>query len=152
MVLNLLNIFYVEQRKLLEQALYAEESGVGITRGTQKADVWDWSYEKQRDATKRFHILNTGLVFLERRLDFAAQLGDFVLSCLKYCEDEDIFRPGQRIQLLRISKELRESVMNDRNFVSCQQHQVLCLQKRAQALVSVVSANIELRRMCRRPC
>lgn len=37
------------------------------------------------------------------------------------------------------SKELEESVFKDESFATCQRHQVLCLQKRAQALVSVAS-------------
>ena len=139
MLLNLLNTFYVEHRRTLEHWLYQEESGVGITRGiAENTDAWKWGYERQRDATMRFHKLNTGLVYLERRLDFASRLGGFILQCLTYCQEEDVFPTGQKAGLMKVSKELRENVMNDANFVACQLHQVSCLQKRAQALVSVV--------------
>ena len=141
MLLNFLNTFYISHRKKLEESLYLEESGVGITRGNRKTDAWKWSYERQKNATKRFHGLNTNLVYLERRLVFARGLGEFIVRCLAACEEEDVFPSSgeERKKLLRISKEFRECVENDGNFVECQLSQVLSLQKRVQALVSVVS-------------
>lgn len=118
--------------------LYVVESQLGITRGQRKTDAWDWDYELHRETTKHCNTVYTSLVYLERQLDFASRLADFVLQCIAYCQEEEIFPPAQRTSLLRVSKEMKESVLNNQNFARCQLHQVLCLQKRAQALVSVV--------------
>ncbi|KAH7360280.1 hypothetical protein BKA65DRAFT_492747 [Rhexocercosporidium sp. MPI-PUGE-AT-0058] len=138
MLLDLLIVFYVDHRRRFEHLLFLEESRVGITRGGKKTDAWNWDYERQRDATKRFQKLVTSLVYLERQLDFASSLADFILLCIVHCREENVFPLAQRTFFERISKELKESVLNDQNFATCQRHQVLCLQKRAQALVSVM--------------
>ncbi len=138
MLLDLLIIFYVSHRRKLEHSLFVVESQLGITRGQRKTDAWDWDYELHRDTTKHCNTVYTSLVYLERQLDFASRLGEFVLGCLAYTEEENVFPEQQKAYLLRVSKEMKENVLNNQNFARCQLHQVLCLQKRAQALVSVV--------------
>jgi hypothetical protein len=138
MLLDLLIVFYVGHRRRLEHSLFVVESQLGITRGKRKTDAWDWDYELHRETTKHCNTVYTSLVYLERQLDFASRLADFVLQCITYCHEEDVFPQQQRTYLMRVSKEMEEGVVNNRNFAKCQLHQVLCLQKRAQALVSVV--------------
>jgi hypothetical protein len=138
MLLDLLIVFYVGHRRRLEHELFVVESQLGITRGQRETDAWDWDYELHRKTTKRCNTVYTSLVYLERQLDYASRLGDFILQCLAYTEEEKVFPEQQTAYLLRISKEMRENVLNNQNFARCQLHQVLCLQKRAQALVSVV--------------
>jgi hypothetical protein len=138
MLLDLLIVFYVSHRRKSEHQLFVVESQLGITRGQRKTDAWDWDYELHRDMTKQCNTVYTSLVYLERQLDFASQLGDFILQCLAYADEEKVFPERQKACLSRISKEMKENVLNNQNFARCQLHQVLCLQKRAQALVSVV--------------
>jgi hypothetical protein len=136
MLLDLLVIFYSEHRKGLENSLFVLESHLGITRGRRQTDAWDWDYELYKDTTKQCNGVYTNLVYLERRLDFALRLGDFILESLKYCDDNIKHWESERLQ--NISRALRETVQNSRNFVGAQLHQTLCLQKRSQALTTVV--------------
>ena len=138
MLLDLLILFYVSHRRKLEHSLFVVESQLGITRGQRQTDAWDWDYELHRDTTKRCNTVYTSLVYLERQLDFASRLGDFILQCLVYIEAEKVFPEEPRSYLFSVSKEMKENILNNQNFAGCQLHQVLCLQKRAQALVSVV--------------
>jgi len=137
MLLDLLIVFFVSHRRKLEHALFVVESQLGITRGQRQTDAWDWDYELHRDTTMHCNTVYTSLIYLERQLDFASRLGDFVLQCLAYIEEEKVFLGEPRTYLFSVSKEMKENVLNNQNFARCQLHQVLCLQKRAQALVSV---------------
>ncbi len=139
MLFDLLIIFYVSHRRKLEHSLFVVESQLGITRGQRKTDAWDWDYELHRKTTKHCNTVYTSLVYLERQLDFASRLRDFVLQCLSYLDEEKVFPKETGASLFSVSKEMKENVLNNQNFAKCQLHQVLCLQKRAQALVSVVS-------------
>jgi len=132
MVLELLNIFFIDHRRELERSLFVLEHQLGVTRGRRQTDVWDWDYELHRESTKHCNVIYTGLVYLERRLEFTIGLGQFMLDCLASFEDENLIaKPKQ-------STRMRETVINNFNFAKGQQHQTLCLQKRCQALTTVV--------------
>lgn len=133
MILELLNIFFIDHRRELERSLFILEHQLGLTRGRRQTDVWDWDYELHRESTKHCNGVYTGLVYLERRLEFAIGLSQFILDCLASPEDENLIsKPNQ-------SKKMRETVLNNANLAKSQQHQALCLQKRCHALTTVVS-------------
>jgi hypothetical protein len=133
MVLELLNIFFINHRRELERSLFVLEHQLGLTRGRRQTDVWDWDYELHRESTKHCNGVYTGLVYLERRLDFTIGLSQFILDCLDSFDDEQLItKPKQ-------SKMMRETVVNNAHFAKSQQHQALCLQKRCHALTTVVS-------------
>lgn len=132
MILELLNIFFIDHRRELERSLFVLEHQLGLTRGRRQTDVWDWDYELHRESTKHCNGVYTGLVYLERRLEFTIGLAQFILECLTSLDDENLItKPKQ-------SKMMRETVTNNTNFAKSQQHQALCLQKRCQALTTVV--------------
>jgi hypothetical protein len=136
MLLDLLVVFYSVRRRDLEKSLFVLESHLGITRGNRQTDAWDWDYELYKDTTKHCNGVYTNLVYLERRLDFALRLGEFILESLQYCDNNITNSESERLR--NISRGLRETVQNSRNFIGVQHHQTLCLQNRSQALTTVV--------------
>jgi hypothetical protein len=132
MVLELLNIFFIDHRRELERSLFVLEHQLGVTRGRRQTDVWDWDYELHRESTKHCNVIYTGLVYLERRLEFTIGLSQFILECLVSLEAENLVTQPKH------SKMMKETVTNNANFAKSQQHQALCLQKRCQALTTVV--------------
>lgn len=142
LVADLLTTFYIDHRRELELALFILESRIGITRGRRQTDAWDWDYELYRETTKHCNAVNTGLVYLERRLCFVESLSNFVLDSLSYCEEEGIYESNSTTNLIRVSKQLRETALNAKRFAGSQLHQTLCLQKRSQALTTVVRPTV----------
>jgi hypothetical protein len=107
-----------------------------VIRGRRQTDVWDWDYELHRESRKHCNCIYTGLVYLERRLEFTIGLSQFLLDCLAAIEEEDLLAKQSNSKLS--SKMLKETILNNKNFASSQIHQALCLQKRCQALTAVV--------------
>jgi hypothetical protein len=145
-LLDVLTSLYIQHRKDLERALFVLEDPTGISRGQRETNAWDWDYDLYRETTTHCNTIYTGLVYLERRLDFTVRLSNFILESLKSCEEQNIhFSQKDRQQGLKfnqIGKQLEEAVQNARNFASSQLHQTMCLQKRSQALTTVVSHNL----------
>lgn len=138
MLLDLLVAFYIEHRKELQVSLFLLEAQLGITRNIQATDAWSWDLDVHRETTKMGDAVYTGLVYLERRLTSALDLSHFILDCLEYCEAERLLDQARFPVLARASKCLTEKVGNNDYLVGTQLHQTLCLQKRCQALTSVV--------------
>ena len=139
MLLDILTSLYIQHRKELERALFVLEDPTGISRGKRETNAWDWDYDLYRETTTHCNTIYTGLVYLERRLDFTVRLSGFILEALKFCEEQEIF-PGQKgVGFKQIGKQIEEAVQNARNFAASQLHQTMCLQKRSQALTTVVS-------------
>jgi hypothetical protein len=136
---NLLVVFYGERRQEYSRSLFILETQLSTARGKRESDVWDWDDEHHRNITKRCNGIYTNLTYLERRLDFAIGLTDFLLESLTYCQEKDVFPATHRKSLLDISEDLRETFLNTKCFLRNQLHQVTCLQKRNQNLLSVVS-------------
>jgi hypothetical protein len=143
MFLDILTNLYIQHRKDLERALFVLEDPTGISRGQRETNAWDWDYDLYRETTTHCNTIYTGLVYLERRLDFTVRLSNFILESLKFCEKQNIHF-GQKVKqqefkFNQIGTQLDEAVQNARNFASSQLHQTMCLQKRSQALTTVVS-------------
>ena len=138
MLLDMLIVHYTAHRRELESSLFLLETQLGITRGARKTDAWDWGYDLFRESTKNCNGVYTGLVYLERRLQFASGLSKFLLNCLSYCEDQNMLSDEQNSKLQGISRTMKESIQNNGTFVETQLQHVLCLQKRCQALITVV--------------
>lgn len=143
MLLDILTNLYIQHRKKLERELFALEEPTGISRGQRETTAWDWDYDLYRETITHCNQIYTGLVYLERRLDFTVRLSDFILESLKFCEEQDINSSQKSTQqgakFKQIGKQLEEAVQNARNFASSQLQQTMCLQKRSQALTTVVS-------------
>jgi len=138
MLLDLLMDHYTAHRRELERSLFLLETQLGITRGARKTDAWDWGYDLFRESTKHCNGVYTGLVYLERRLQFASGLIKFLLNCLSYCDEENMLTDAQKTKLRGISRRVKEDIQNHGTFVETQLQHVLCLQKRCQALITVV--------------
>jgi hypothetical protein len=137
MVLELLNTFFIDHRRELERSLFVLEHQLGVTRGRRQTDVWDWDYELHRESTKHCNVIYTGLVYLERRLEFTLGLSQFLLECLETFEKEGL-QQSSKILGVGMCKMVKETVVNNRNFARSQLYQTMCLQKRCQALSTVV--------------
>lgn len=138
MLLELLNTFFIDHRRAAERALYLLERQLGITRGKDRTDVWDWNYEVHRDNTKSCNGCYTTLVYLERRLEFVVGLSQFLLESLASMEEEGLLSGQQGLTLSRSSKMIKETVQNHNSFAQTALHQILCLQKRCQSLMTVL--------------
>jgi hypothetical protein len=138
MILELLNTFFIDHRRELERLLVVLEHQLGVTRGMfRQTDVWDWDYELHRESTKHCNVIYTGLVYLERRLEFTLGLSQFLLECLQTVEEEGL-QQSSKILSVGVCKMVKETVVNNRNFARSQLYQTMCLQKRCQALSTVV--------------
>ncbi|KAK0109501.1 hypothetical protein ONS95_002190 [Cadophora gregata] len=138
MMLDLLMVHYTAHRRELESSLFLLETQLGITRGTRKTDAWDWGYDLFRESTKHCNGVYTGLVYLERRLQFASGLSKFLLSCLIYCGEENMLSEEQKSKIRGISRAMKENIQNNETFLETQLQHVLCLQKQSQALITVI--------------
>lgn len=138
MLANLLTTFYIDHRRQFQGSLYVLEHQLGITRGEREIDAWDWDFDLHRESTKHCHRIQTSLIHLERQLQFAIGLCQFVLSCLKECDDDETFPEKHRPKLRIVSRQIRELATNTLNLATSQHEQTLCLQKRCQALITVV--------------
>lgn len=139
MLLDMLVVHYVDHRRELESSLFLLETQLGITRGARKTDAWDWDYDLFRESTKYCNGVYTGLVYLERRLQFAHGLSIFLLNCIRYCNEENMLSEEQISKLRNMSRAIKENIQNNGTFFEIQLQHVLCLQKRCQALITAVS-------------
>ena len=138
MLLDMLMVHYASHRRKLVSSLFLLETQLGITRGARKTDAWDWNYNIFRKFTKQCNGTYTDLVYLERRLQFGSGLGKFLLSCLSYLDEGNIMSVEQSSKLQGISRMMKENIQNNEAFFETQLQHVLCLQKRCQALITVV--------------
>ena len=138
MILELLNMFFIDHRRELERLLYLLEQQLGITRGKNPTGAWDWSYEFHRESTINCNKIYTSLVYLERRLEFLIGLSQFLLDNLASINEEVSLAAQQRSRLSSGSNIIRETVVNSKDFAKMALHQTLCLQKRCQALAIIV--------------
>lgn len=143
MLLDILTNLYIQHRKDLERALFVLEDPTGISRGQREKNAWNWDYDLYRETTTHCNTIYTGLVYLERRLDFTVMLSKFILDSLKFCADQDIYLgqmpTHQPVDFHRLGKQLEEAAQNAQNFAASQLHQTMCLQKRSLSLTTVVS-------------
>lgn len=139
-LLDILTSLYIHHRKDLERGLFVLEDPTGISRGPRESNAWDWDYNLYRETTTHCNTIYTNLVYLERRLDFTVRLSNFILESLKYFEDQNT--SYSVVSIYQIEKQIEEGVRNAHNFAASQLHQTICLQKRSQALITVVSSNI----------
>ena len=98
-----------------------------ITRGFRQADAWNWEQEVYKETTKHCNTVYTGLVYLERRLDFVMGLSKFILDCIIYCDGRVLLQSSEVLKRETVSNELKEGVLNAHNLASGQIHQILCL-------------------------
>ncbi|RDW87241.1 hypothetical protein BP5796_02935 [Coleophoma crateriformis] len=142
MLLDILTSLYVQHRKEIERALFLLEDPTGISRGSRKTNAWQWNYDLFRETTTHCNTIYTNLVYLERRLDFTVKLSNFILESLKFCEDQHVYQGQnsipQGVNFNQTGKQIEEAVQNARNFAASQLHQTMCLQKRSQALTTVI--------------
>ncbi|CZR54761.1 uncharacterized protein PAC_04645 [Phialocephala subalpina] len=138
MLADLLTAFYIDHRRQFQGSLYVLEHQLGITRGERETDAWDWNFDLHRESTKHCHRIQTSLTYLERQLQFAIGLCHFVLACLKDCDDEAIFPEQHRAKLRVVTKHIKELATNTLNLATSQHEQTLSLQKRCQALITVI--------------
>jgi hypothetical protein len=138
MVLEMLNTFFIDHRREAERSLYLLENQLGITRGKRQTDVWDWDYELHRESTKHCNGIYTNLVYLERRLEFAVGLSQFLLENLASIQEEGLLVGQEDLKMLGRSKMIKETVLNNKILAERALHQTLCLQKRCQGLSTVV--------------
>jgi hypothetical protein len=137
-LLELINTFFIGYRREPERALYLLELQHGITRGKHRTDVWGWNYELHRESTKNCNSLYNNLVYLERRFEFVVGLCQFLLESLASIQEEGLPAGKDRQKVLRGSKAIKEIVLNSLNLAKMELHQTQCLQKRCQALITVV--------------
>ncbi|RDW73553.1 hypothetical protein BP6252_07460 [Coleophoma cylindrospora] len=142
MLLDILTNLYIQHRKEIERTLFLLENPTGISRGSRKKDAWQWNYDLFRETTTQCNTIYTNLVYLERRLDFTVRLSNFILESLKFCEDQHVYQEQNSISpemgFNQSGKQIEEAVQNARNFAASQLHQTICLQKRSQALTTVI--------------
>lgn len=86
-LLSLLVVINGERRQAYSRTLLILEALLSTTRGKWESDIWDWDYELYRNITKRCNGLYANLIYLERRLDVAIGLTDFLLESLTYCQE-----------------------------------------------------------------
>ncbi|TVY82226.1 hypothetical protein LSUE1_G003163 [Lachnellula suecica] len=103
MILEHLNTFFIDHRRELERSLFVLEHDLGLTRGRGQTDVWDWEYKEHRESTTECNRIYTGLIYLERRLDFTVGLSQFLLDCLTSLR-EDLNASPQTPKGLGVSK------------------------------------------------
>jgi len=117
-------------RRRAGNALYALEHRVGLTRGAHAADVWLWEEHEVRSVIRDVNRLNTGLAYLDRRLDFAVRLARFLAQML-----EDSKVPTS----ITFRRNLQDRLLNAENFCENQAHQVRCIEKKTATVISFVS-------------
>lgn len=134
---ELLVLYYNGFRKKYSTELFRLEHEVGLTRGRSPAGAWSFSVEQFRSVTKDVNRLNTGLVYMERRLDFAARFAKFLLEQLSSEQQRCADAPGKLAKL--DFENLAQKLRNAENFLGNQIHHVLCLQKRSGTVIAIVS-------------
>ena len=114
------------------------EKKLGITRGSKGFHGWDWKPEVFRAHTQECYRLASAPVYLERRLVFLCSLCNFILECL-YDLDQEITHdfPGKEM-VVSTTTIFIETLKNNLQLVNGRLHQVRCLEKRHQSLMSTV--------------
>jgi hypothetical protein len=135
-----LGAYYTEMRQALELQLFTLERELGITRGAGSGfEGWDWSPAVFREYTKKCNRLNMGPVYLERRLSFLTSFERWLLDILARLDEEVSVSGTQLPAFPSTSRSIAETLENSLNITMNQLHQTMCLQKRAQMLISTVS-------------
>jgi hypothetical protein len=137
-LIELLDVYYNKMVQNLGQDISMLEKRLGITRGLEGFRGWTWNPEVFRRYTQECYRLTASPVYLERRLVFLNSLCNFILDCL-HDLDHDTVRdfPGKAM-VSSMNTILVDALRNNLQLVSGQLHQVHCVEKRLQNLISTV--------------
>jgi hypothetical protein len=114
------------------------EQNLGITRGHKGFHGWNWKPEVFRSYTQECYRLTANPVYLERRIVFLSSLYSFMLDCLNVLEQEAVHDFPGKDMVVAMNVDLAETLKNSLQLASGQLHQVRCLDKRLQNLMSTV--------------
>lgn len=140
MLLDHLREFYVEYRNRNEMRLHRLETELRMTRGETQPGADDqeyWGRGLQANTIKTNQLL-TSLIYLERRINFLGNLANNLASNLDIVNTFDM-SAEQKTRLTAQSLEMKAHIKTISSLATDQANQVTCLQKRAQALLNVVS-------------
>lgn len=140
MLLDHLKEFYVEYRNRHTMRLHGLETDLRVPRGKAQPGADDhefWGKGLQANTIKTNKLL-IALIYLERRINFLANLANDISSNLDIVNSLPV--PAEhKARLIAQSMEMKCHLKNVSSIATNQAHQVACLQKRAQALLNVVS-------------
>jgi hypothetical protein len=138
LLLDQLGIYYNENWRGIARELFQIERKLGLTRGRSKANPWSWNQSRFRSITYDISDVTTGLVYIERRLNFTLNLANNLEKNITSI-DHDL---GYDAHRNRASQYLQEKLGNTISFLENQIHQVKCLQKRSEAFTNTASISI----------
>lgn len=140
-LINLLDIYYNKMIQTLGTDIAILEKKLGITRGHKGFHGWSWKPDVFRTYTQECYRLTATPVYLERRMVFLTSLCSFMLECLHDLDQEAAHDfPGRSI-VFSANVTLVEDVRNVLQLAGGQLHQVRCLEKRLQNLMSTVCSS-----------
>ncbi|KPI34972.1 uncharacterized protein AB675_11909 [Cyphellophora attinorum] len=136
---SLLATYYTTMRQHLEVEIVGLERTLGITRGFEGFQGWNWSPETLRSYTQQLYRITTGPIYLERRLVFLISLAEFLRDSLSQLENEvpSLFAGKKDISVA--NKLQAEALENVVHLVSNQLHQTRCLDKRLGSMMTTLN-------------
>ena len=142
-LIELLDVYYNKMIQNLGTDIAILEKKLGITRGDKGFHGWSWKPEVFRTYTQECYRLTATPVYLERRIVFLNSLCSFILQCLYALEQEAAHDFPGKAMVFSINATLTEEVQNVLHLASGQLHQVRCLEKRLQNLMSTVCLKLD---------
>ena len=133
MILESLSHFSITRRNAHQRSLYELEVRLGVTRGHLQAESKTGIDLPLGKSTTQCNHLITSLVYLDQRLHFVKSLAEEVgrqLNSLVGLESHPQIEPSNLYFMDLISNCL--------SFIDNQRNLILCLQKRAYGLLTVV--------------
>lgn len=139
LLLQQLVVYYNRHWTKFGQDLFHIERKFGLTNGHKRKNPWSWGQAEFRNITQSLSDVNTGLIYAERRLNFANSLAKYLIENVIRVESQT----DTSNDTAKISECIQEELQNTNPFLENQLHQVSCLQKRSQLLTNSVSISNE---------
>lgn len=126
-----------------EENFFEVERATGLARVvtppiSQRNRIWNWDFKAFQDSTTGANQFITTLSYVRRRLRFAAQLTNRLLSIQEELRTYQFEDPKTMDKVKRGELERKERFYNRLGMLENYEHQTECMQKRAENLITVV--------------
>jgi hypothetical protein len=127
-----------------EQTLFDLEWKTGLSRiqpqpGVKVNKVWDWTFQQFQEATQMSNRFNTTATYLTRRFVYSIQLTKTYLSVLDLLKDTYHFEDPKVKEMLQTADwRHREECLNNIALLENYEHDIICMGKRNENLITVV--------------
>jgi hypothetical protein len=137
LILHLIVVYLNDRIRIPESNKFFDlERSTGFSRYQDDAHPWDWPETVFQQATRDLNKFNIVLTYLDRRFNFALELGRLLHDSLETLPE--LLEGEVRSRMTRTAWEMKERLENTMRLLKGYEHQVQCMQKRSSNITSAV--------------